>query len=80
MKGQYKNKTEEEKETWMGIMNATLISSDSSGEEEGEEVIIVHPLTWISADVAAFKKKLDDDTAKEKLPQASRQIKRGGCV
>ena len=33
MKGQYK--TEEEKETWMGIINAALMSSDSSGEEEG---------------------------------------------
>ena len=74
MKGQYK--TEEEKETWMGIINAALVSSDSSGEEEGEEVIIVHPLPWISADVATFKKKLDGEIAKEKSRQARRQMKR----
>ena len=47
--------SEEEKETWMTIINSTLMSSDSSGEE-GEVVIIVHPIPWVSADVVAFKK------------------------
>ena len=50
----------------MKIINSTLMSSDSSGEEEGEEVIIVHPIPWLSADVVALKKKLDQEIAKEK--------------
>ena len=73
-RGQYK--TEEEKEMWMSVLNSALMSSDSSGEDEGEEVIAVHPLPWLSADVAAFKKKLDDQTLQEKSPQARRQMKR----
>ena len=31
-----------------------LMSSDSSGEDDGEEVLVVHPLPWISADMTAF--------------------------
>ena len=73
-KGQYK--TDEEKQMWLSIINSALMSSDSSGEDDGEEVIIVHPLPWISADVTAFKKKLDDQIAQEKSPQARRQMKR----
>ena len=45
-------------------------------KKKGEEVIIVHPLPCISDDVATFKKKLDDEIAKEKSPQARRQMKR----
>ena len=60
----------------MKIINSTLMSSDSSGEEEGEEVIIVHPIPWLSADVVALKKKIDQEIAKEKSPQARRQMKR----
>ena len=72
------DKTEEEKEMWMSVINSALMSSDSSGEDEGEEVIAVHPLPWLSADVAAFKKKLDDQTLQEK---SRRQMKRRviGC-
>lgn len=73
-KGSYKS--EEEKEAWMGVVNYALMSSESSGEEEGEEVIIVHPLPWISSEVGTFKKKLDNEIAKEKSPQGRRQMKR----
>ena len=59
----------------MGVVNYVLMSSESSREEEGEEVIIVHPLPWISSDVGAFQKKLDNEIAKEKSPQARLKMK-----
>ena len=54
----------------------SLMSSDSSGEDDGEDVIVVHPLPWISADMIAFKRKLDEQIKKERSPQARRQMKR----
>ena len=46
-KGQYKSV--EEKEEFMSSLKITLMSSDSSGEDDVDEIIIVHPLPWISA-------------------------------
>ena len=40
-KGNYS--TTEEREEWLGMLKMAVMSSDSSGEEDGEEVIIVHP-------------------------------------
>lgn len=34
-KGNYK--TNEEKEEWMGVLKMTIMSSDSSGEDDGED-------------------------------------------
>lgn len=47
---------------------SNLMSSDSSGEDDGEEVAIrvVHPLPLISADMTAFKCKLDEQVKKVK--------------
>ena len=73
-KGHYKN--EEEKEKWLSVIHSSIISSDSSGEDEGEEVIIFYPLPWVSENVSAFKKKLDEEIAKQKSPQARQQMKR----
>lgn len=73
-KGNYK--TNEEKEEWMGVLKMTIMSSDSSGEDDGEDVLVVHPLPWLSADVSDFKCKLDEEIKKEKSPQARRQMKR----
>ena len=72
-KGQYK--TDKEREEWLGVMRPAFMSSDSSGEDDGEEVIIIHPLAWISSDVTLFKSKLDEEIRKEKSPQAHRQMK-----
>jgi len=71
-----KYKTDEEREDWLWVIKVPLMSSDSSGEDDGEDVIVVHPLPWISADVTTFKKKLDEEILKEKSPQARRQMKR----
>ena len=39
-----KYSTTEEREEWLGVLKVAVTSSDSSGEGDGEEVIIVHPL------------------------------------
>ena len=52
------------------------MSSDSSGEDDGDEVIIVHPLPWISADRQSSKSMLDEEIKKGRSPQARRQMKR----
>ena len=50
----YKN--EEEKEKWLSVIHSSIISSDSSGEDEGEEVIIFHPLPWVSENVTLLRR------------------------
>ena len=39
----------------MSILKPDIMSSDESGYEEGDEVILVRPLPWLSAEVIAFK-------------------------
>lgn len=73
-KGTYAN--DEEKERWYSIMKMEIMSSEESGEEDGDEVIILHPIPWLSAEITAFKQKLDAEIKKEKTPQARRQTKR----
>lgn len=51
------------------------MSSDESGTEEDKEVIISHPLPWLSPVVQHFKQTLDEATLKEKSPQAKRMTK-----
>ena len=72
-KGNYS--TTEEREEWLGVLEMAVMSSDSSGEEDGEEVILVHPLSWISDDVKSFKNKLDEQIKNEKSPQTQQQMK-----
>lgn len=73
-KGDYKN--QEEKDKWFKVMKIEVMSSDESAVEEGDEVLIAHPLPWLSAEVVAFKQKMDAEIKKEKSPQALRQTKR----
>ena len=51
------------------------MSSDESGKDDDKEVIVSHPLPWLSANVALFKNKLDEAGLKTKSPQARRQMK-----
>ena len=52
-----------------------FMSSDESGIEEDKEVIISHPLPWLSPNVQQFKRRLDEASKKDKSPQARRMIK-----
>ena len=72
-KGSFKDN--QEKEKWRSVMCLEFMSSDESGIDEDKEVIISHPLPWLSPSVQQLKKKLDDASFKNKSPQAKRMIK-----
>ncbi len=68
--------SEEEKEKWLSIIRMEMMSSEESADDEGEDVIVIHPLPWLSAEVTAFKQKLDEKSKNEKSPLARRQTKK----
>ena len=68
--------TDEDKKVWMSILKLDAMSSEESGEEEDDEVLIVHPIPWLSAEVVSFKQTIDSEIKNEKSPQANRQTKR----
>ena len=80
-KGRFRD-GERDLDQWKAIMTSDLMSSDESGEEEGEEVLVVHPLPWLSHTVTRFKLSLDQQIASAKTPQAKRQMKKRlvGCT
>ena len=53
-----KSKDCQEKEKWKSISIMDITSSDESGHEDDKEVIISHPLPWLSANATQFKRKL----------------------
>ena len=79
IKGKYTS--EEEKDKWMSVLKPEAMSSDESGDDDGDDIILIHPLPWLSAEVKLFKQQLDEEIVKEKSPQARRQTKRRviGC-
>ena len=52
------------------------MSSDESDTEDGEEILVVHPLPWLSEAVVQFKTTLDQEITSTKKPQARRQMKK----
>ena len=66
----------EDRKMWMSVLKLEAMSSDESGEDEDEEILIVHPIPWLTADVVSFKQALDSEIKNEKSPQANRQTKR----
>ena len=52
------------------------MSSEQSGEDDGEEVLIRRRLPWRAERVNDFFTKLDDNVKAEKSPQARHQMKR----
>ena len=55
-----------------------IMSSEESGQED---VIIVHPLPWLSESVAKVKSSLDQQIVASNTPQSRRQTKKRlvGC-
>ena len=68
-------RNEEEKEKWSKALKMELMSSEESDIEDEKEVLIHHPIPWLSSTVQTFKKKLDEEIIKGKSPQAKRQRK-----
>ena len=68
-------------EQWKAILTIDLMSSDESADEEGEELLVTHPLPWLSDTVSQFKLSLDQQIMQSKTPQARRQMKKRmvGC-
>ena len=73
-KGEFSS--DEDRKMWMSVLKLEAMSSDESGEDEDEEILIIHPIPWLTADVVSFKQALDSEIKKEKSPQANRQTKR----
>ena len=65
-----------EKEKWSKIMTTELISSEESGSDAGEQVLIVHPLPWRSSKVDHMYRRLDKGALSLRSPQGRRQLKR----
>ena len=62
---------------WKAILTMDLMSSDESGEEDGEEVLVVHPLPWLSESVAHFKTSLDQQITNSKALKPGGRRRRG---
>ena len=45
----------------MSVMRPEVMSSAEISEDDGEEVIVVHQLPWLTKEVAVFKQQLDDE-------------------
>jgi hypothetical protein len=65
-----------ERKQWKDIMIIDAMSSEESDMEEGDDVIVVHPLPWLSQSVVQLKLTLDDQIKSSKSPQARRQMKK----
>lgn len=79
-KGKFKE-GERDMQVWKSLMTIEIMSSDESGEEEGEEILLVHALPWLSETVTQFKMSLDHEIISSRTPQARRQMKKRltGC-
>ena len=57
-------------------MQADLLSSEESGKEADEEVIIVKTLPWRNDQVTSLMRRLDEKIKLDRSPQATRQAKK----
>ena len=65
-----KSKIEQrDKDKWCKVMVMSMMSSEESGEDEGEEVLIRRRLSWRAERVNDFFKKLDDNVLAENSPK-----------
>ena len=60
---------------WKKILVTEFMSSDESGEEDGQAVFIVKKLPWRSERVSKFFERLDTAQMSRVTEQANRQMK-----
>ena len=53
-----KSKDGQEKEKWKSVLIMDITSSDESGYEDDKEVIISHPLPWLSVNAHNLNENL----------------------
>ena len=61
----------------MSVLKLETMSTDESDVEDGEEVLVVHPLPWISETVCDLKRALDQQIRMSKTPQAKGAVANG---
>ena len=66
----------EQLEKWRQVIKMEYMSSEESGIDDENEVIIVKSLPWRSVHVGQMFRRLDDKGLEEKSPQARRQTKK----
>jgi len=64
-----------DKDKWSKVMVVSMMSSEESGEDGGDEVLIRRKLPWRAERVNHFFTQLDDSVKAEKSPQARQQMK-----
>ena len=67
---------EEQRERWKVVMDIEFMSSEESGMDEDEEVIMVKCLPWRSDQVNELLKRIDDRINRDRSSQARRQVKK----
>ena len=65
-----------DKEKWNTILTAELMSSEESGTDDGEQVLIMHALPWRSNRVDQMFHNLDKNALSLRSPRGRRQMKR----
>lgn len=66
----------EARKKWETILIVDFTSTDESDTDDSEkEVLINHPIPWLSNEVNNFKKLLDSEITQSKTSQALRQMK-----
>ena len=65
---------EKQRERWLCVMRIDMMSSEESGQEEDEEVILVKTFPWRSDQVNKLLKQLDQKISAERTPQARHQV------
>ena len=61
---------------WEQLLKVEYMSSEESGVDEEEDVLIVHDLPWRKPAVKKMFSTLDAESAKHKTAQSKRQMKR----
>ena len=65
---------EQQRDRWQPAMQIDMMSSEESGMEGDEEVMLIRPLPWRSEQVNRLMKQLDKKVESSRTPQARRQV------
>ena len=66
----------EELEKWRQVIKIEYMSSEESGVDDKNEVIILKSMPWRFVLVGQLFRRLDEKSLEDKSPQARRQMKR----
>ena len=64
-----------DREKWEKVLTLDFMSSEDSGSDEGDEILIIRPIPCRSSKVDRMFSDLDQKTFEDKSPRARRQMK-----